>query len=93
MRDLYGLGEVLTRGFNSEGLLVEQEVDMDIGESVTSAWTDLGDCHAIRVGEAAKSLCSYLRDRRAWSECDDVLKMLRDLEGGEAGSETSYENV
>jgi hypothetical protein len=91
MRNLYVWGEVVVRGF-------ERDVDvyMDEESESESGWRGVGDSpaaridEAVRIGEAAKSICSSLNDTLARNECDDVVRGLRDLEDSEMASEDGY---
>jgi len=77
MRDLYAWGQLLVQGFQDDENEDEDE-EMDEGET-EEGW-DGEESLAMMVGQAAKRLCSELRDWRAWGVCDDITTDLRDLE-------------
>jgi hypothetical protein len=76
MRDLYSWGELMVKGLEeSGGLGFGEDEEM---ESL-GGWSE-EESGAVRVGDAAKSLCRWLRNRRAWDTCEEVLEELRELE-------------
>jgi hypothetical protein len=76
MRDLYAWGKVVARGLGEGGGLGD-----DVEMESLDGWSDLEEeSRAVRVGEAAKSLCRWFRDRRARGICEEVLGELRGLE-------------
>jgi hypothetical protein len=77
MRNLYAWGEILVRGLE-EGVYGRQDEEMETESGLSSLGEEEGE--VVRVGEAAKRLCEWLRDRRAWGVCERVLKELRKLE-------------
>jgi hypothetical protein len=74
MRNLYAWGEIVVRGMESGG---EYENEDDGRSAVTGLQED----GAVRVAEAAKSLCGWLSDSEAWGVCERALRKLRELDG------------